>query len=55
MKLKRTPKLQENLLLSGLPREERQRLDPFLSRVCLEAGQRITGPDRPIPNLYFPL
>ena len=27
---------------------------PFLSRVRLEAGQPITEPDRPIPNLYFP-
>ena len=54
MKLKPRPKLHENLLLSGLPREERQRLDPFLHRVHLEAGQPITEPDQPIPNLYFP-
>jgi len=51
MKVKRRPHLQENLLLSGLPPEERQRLDPFLSRVRLEAGQPITEPDRAIPNL----
>jgi CRP-like cAMP-binding protein len=54
MNLKLRPKLHENLLLSGLPREERQRLDPFLHRVRLEAGQPITEPDQPIPNLYFP-
>lgn len=54
MKLKARPKLQENLLLSALPREERQRLDPFLQRVRLEAGQPITEPNQRIPNLYFP-
>jgi CRP-like cAMP-binding protein len=54
MKLKLRPHLYENLLLVALPKEERQRLDPFLHRVHLEAGQPITEPDQPIPNLYFP-
>jgi CRP-like cAMP-binding protein len=54
MKLKARPHLQENLLLSALPKEERQRLDPFLHRVRMEAGQPITDPNEPIPNLFFP-
>jgi len=44
----------ENLLLAALPDPERERLDPFLYRVQLEAGQPITEPDEPIENLYFP-
>src|SRR4051794_9867149 len=46
--------LNENLLLSGLPKEERDRLDPFLHRVTLQVGHPITAPDQPIENLYFP-
>ena len=52
--MKLRPHLYENLLLSALPKEERQRLDPFLQRVRLEAGQPITEPNQPIPNLFFP-
>lgn len=44
----------ENLLLAALPRTERDRLDPFLQRVRLEAGHPITTPGEPIPQLYFP-
>ncbi len=44
----------ENLLLSGLPKEERLRLDPFLQRVPMEIGLSITVPDEPIEYLYFP-
>jgi len=44
----------ENLLLSALPAEERDRLDPFLTPVEMQAGQPITAPDEPIENLYFP-
>ena len=51
---KSKPRLHENLLLSALPDAERQRLDPFLELVELEAGHPITNPDEPIENLYFP-
>jgi hypothetical protein len=44
----------ENLLLAALPKSERQRLDPFLHRVDMEAGQAITNPGEPIENLFFP-
>src|SRR5579885_3183611 len=44
----------ENLLLSALPRTERERLDPFLERVEMQIGLPITEPDEPIPYLYFP-
>ena len=48
------PRVQENLLLAALPREERERLDPFLDVVELKIGHPITIPDEPIRNLYFP-
>lgn len=48
------PRREENLLLAALPDDERKRLDPFLHRVNMEAGQPITSPDEPIENLYFP-
>jgi CRP-like cAMP-binding protein len=48
------PRFRENLLLSALPKEERDRLDPFLHHVTLETGHPITDPDQPIQNLYFP-
>lgn len=44
----------ENLLLAALPAAERERLDPFLHRVEMQAGQPITEPDQRIENLYFP-
>lgn len=48
------PNVQENLLLAALPKEERERLDPFLHVVELKIGHPITIPDEPIRNLYFP-
>lgn len=51
---KSKPRPHENLLLRALPREERERLRPFLHPVTLEAGHPITNPDEPIENLYFP-
>jgi Crp-like helix-turn-helix domain len=44
----------ENLLLAALPKAERDRLDPFLEPVEMQAGQLITDPGEPIPYLYFP-
>ena len=44
----------ENLLLAGLPKAERDRLDPFLERIEMQVGQPITDPGEPIPFLYFP-
>jgi hypothetical protein len=44
----------ENLMLAALPKAERDRLDPFLEWVEMQAGQPITEPDVPIPNLDFP-
>src|SRR3954454_7603174 len=47
-------RVRENLLLSSLPKEERDRLDPFLRRVTLETGHPVTAPNQPIEKLYFP-
>ncbi|MBV8053589.1 MAG: Crp/Fnr family transcriptional regulator [Acidobacteriaceae bacterium] len=44
----------ENLLLAALPKTERQRLDPFLEPVEMQAGHPITTPGETIENLYFP-
>ncbi|HEX6804662.1 MAG TPA: Crp/Fnr family transcriptional regulator [Terriglobales bacterium] len=44
----------ENLLLAALPEAERDRLDPFLHREEMQAGQPITAPEEPIENVYFP-
>ena len=44
----------ENLLLANLPREERERLDPFLDEVYLEFKQVLIEPNQPIEHLYFP-
>jgi hypothetical protein len=44
----------ENLLLAALPQAERERLDPFLKHVEMQAGQPITEPNQPIENVYFP-
>jgi hypothetical protein len=48
------PRPPENLLLAALPERERDRLDPFLDRIEMQAGQPITEPDQPIEQLYFP-
>jgi CRP-like cAMP-binding protein len=45
----------DKLLLALLPEEERNRLDPFLTRVELAVGDDITIPGEPIENLYFPI
>ena len=44
----------ENLLLAALPREERQRLDPFLEPVTMPLGQLVYAPDEPMKYVYFP-
>ena len=45
----------DNLLLAALPPEERNRLDPFLTRVELAVGDEMTIPGQPIESLYFPI
>src|SRR3954453_5887308 len=45
----------DNLLLAALPPEERNRLDPFLTRVELAVGDEITIPGQTIESLYFPI
>jgi CRP-like cAMP-binding protein len=54
MNSRTSPRLHENLLLSVLPKGERDRLAPFLHLVDLEVGHPVTNPDEPIENLYFP-
>lgn len=54
MNAKSKPRLDQNLLLAALPKQERERLNPFLHQVTLQAGHPITTPDEPIENLYFP-
>lgn len=44
----------ENLLLSRLPEDERERLRPHLERVTLKHGDHVIVPDEPIRHVYFP-
>jgi CRP-like cAMP-binding protein len=44
----------ENLLLAALPREERQRLDPFLDPVTLNISDVLIEANEPIRHMYFP-
>jgi hypothetical protein len=44
----------ENLLLAALPREERERLDPFLEWKGFEFGETLIGSDEPITQVVFP-
>lgn len=44
----------ENLLLSRLPEDERERLRPHLERVNLKHGDHVIVPDEPIRHVYFP-
>ena len=45
--------MSENLLLASLPKEERQRLDPFLKPVELKLNEVLIEPEEPIKYLYF--
>lgn len=44
----------ENLMLAMLPREERQRLDPFLEWTKVEFDEVLIEPDAPIKLVFFP-
>jgi CRP-like cAMP-binding protein len=44
----------ENLLLAALPREERERLDPFLEWTGVEFEETLIEPDEPIRLVFFP-
>jgi len=44
----------ENLLLASLPREERERLDPFLEWTGVEFEEVLIEPDEPIREVFFP-
>lgn len=46
--------MQENLLLSALPAEERERLNRFLEPVAVEHHQTLIELDEPITHVYFP-
>lgn len=46
--------MKENLLLSSLPREERERLDPFLEWTSVELEEMLIEPDEPIRQVFFP-
>jgi CRP-like cAMP-binding protein len=43
-----------NQILNSLPAEELARLEPFLKRVPLVAGQRLCTVDEPLDALWFP-
>jgi CRP-like cAMP-binding protein len=45
--------MRDNLLLASLPKEERERLEPFLQRVELEFGETLIEPEKPITQVYF--
>lgn len=47
--------MSENLLLASLPKEERERLEPFLKLVELPFGETVIEPEEPIQYLYFPI
>lgn len=44
----------ENLLLASLPREERERLEPFLEWTGVELQETLIEPDEPIKQVFFP-
>ena len=44
----------ENLLLASLPREERERLDPFLEWTGVEFEENLIEPNEPIRLVFFP-
>jgi CRP-like cAMP-binding protein len=46
--------MSENLLLAALPKEERQRLDPFLKPVELKMEEVLIMPNEPITQILFP-
>jgi CRP-like cAMP-binding protein len=48
------PETKENLLLAALPREERERLDPFLEWAEFELEDTLIEPDEPIKYVFFP-
>jgi CRP-like cAMP-binding protein len=45
----------DNLLLALLPREERERLDPFLQLVDFDPGASLIDAEQPIRYMYFPI
>lgn len=45
----------DNLLLAAIPKEERARLDEFLTLVELHNGDNLIEPNKPIENIYFPI
>lgn len=46
--------MKENLLLAVLPREERERLDPYLEHVTYGQGDVLIEPNEPIELILFP-
>ena len=44
----------ENLLLTRLPEDERERLRPHMERVSLKHGDHVIVPDEPIRHVHFP-
>lgn len=46
--------VKENLLLASLPREERERLDPFLEWAEVEVEEVLIEPDAPFRQVFFP-
>ncbi len=49
------PNRVKNRLLASLPREEYERLEPYLEPVSLEFKQQLYQPNVPIEFVYFPL
>ena len=46
--------MSENLLLAALPKDERERLDPFLEWVEMSFQKMLIEPHEPIEYMYFP-
>jgi CRP-like cAMP-binding protein len=49
------PIFTKNRLLDSLPREEYERLQPYLKPLFLEVKQELYEPNKPIEFVYFPL
>jgi len=47
--------MRDNLLLAAIPKDERARLDKFLTQVELENGYVLIEPNGPIETIYFPI
>ncbi|MBV9973251.1 MAG: hypothetical protein JO135_07945, partial [Candidatus Eremiobacteraeota bacterium] len=46
--------MQENLLVTNLPADEQERLQPFLERTAMDFRATLIEQGEPIPYVWFP-